>query len=296
MRFVKLCAVLYLVLLALLFVWQGRAVAMHRDRPTLCRYSEFTRTVGHSLALSQAGIRPDPIRCYIPKLVGKTKPVLITVTNSGMAGGPYLEFLLFEDGQAILESDRSATGLLTWQLSEREMTEYKALIARVGQVKQSDLINNIFCVTDLGSSVYSFRKADGTTAAISVEGSIGDSFWLMNSEEQSTFSSVPESVLDVYYLTHAMPETAKPWLPEDLALTISSVLPVGKNDIPDRTAIWKPSTETATRLLKKHTIKANEIEAADYLALCKLEGRTLRAVIGATTYAVELAIGVLPSK
>ncbi len=296
MRLAKWYAMVCSILLALLVFWQGGAVARHKSRPALCRHSELARTVGHSLALSQAGIRPDSIRCCIPKLVKKSKPVLITVTNTGMGGGPYLEFLLFEDGQAILDSDQSATGLLTWQLSEREMNEFKALIERLGQVKQSDLRNNIFCVTDLGSSAYSFRKADGTMAAISVEGSIGDSFWLMNSEEQATFSSVPESVLDIYYQTHAMPETAEPWFPEELVLTISPLAANDKTDLPDKTSVWKPSAETASKVLEKRTIQSNEIGAAEFLALCKLKGRILRAVIGTENYALELASGVSPAR
>ncbi|MBK9280986.1 MAG: hypothetical protein IPM93_22715 [Candidatus Obscuribacter sp.] len=87
-------------------------------------------------------------------------------------------------------------------------------------------------------------------AAISVEGSIGDSFWLMNSEEQATFSSVPESVLDIYYQTHAMPESAEPWFPGGVGFNNSNVAAGDKTDLPDKTSVWKPSAETASKLLE----------------------------------------------
>jgi hypothetical protein len=105
-----------------------------------------------------------------------------------MGGGPYLEFLLFEDGQAILDSDQSETGLLSWRLSANELKEYKELIERLNKTGPSDLQNNIFCVTDLGATTYAFKKADGTKTGISVEGSIGDSYFLLSPYEQSTFS------------------------------------------------------------------------------------------------------------
>jgi hypothetical protein len=187
MRLLKWFVVCAALLAAPIFGYVNAAVR-HFSRPALCTGSGLGRSVGHSCALAQAGISADTYRCYRPRVIQQAKPVLITVTYSGMGGGPYLEFLLFEDGQAILDSDQSETGLLSWRLSANELKEYKELIERLNKTGPSDLQNNIFCVTDLGATTYAFKKADGTKTGISVEGSIGDSYFLLSPYEQSTFS------------------------------------------------------------------------------------------------------------
>lgn len=280
---------LCVVLLSAPIVGYVHAAVKHFSRPALCTGSGLARSVGHSCALAQAGISPDTNRCYRPTAIQRVKPLLVTVTYSGMGGGPYLEFLLFEDGQAILDSDQSETGLLTWRLSEKELKEYKELIERLDKTGPSDLQNNIFCVTDLGATTYAFKKTDGTKTGISVEGSIGDSYFLMTPYEQSTFSYASEPILDIYYKTHSIPKSAKPWLPEDLAITLSPLQTAEKTDATDEKAVWYPSEGTIAKLLKERTIPVNEIEGSDYLALCNLTAKDLRAVIGRKTFAVELA-------
>jgi len=252
----KLRARILILILATLLIALPAFSELQKAVRLLCRpkqrqFSELTRSVGHSCALAQAGISPDGRWVYCPSSMRSQGPLLISVTYSGMGGGPYLEFLLFEDGLAVAESEKSKSGIVTWQASPEEMREYRSLIEKLRTIQQSDITNNIFRVTDLGRTCYQYKLADGSTRALSIEGSIGDCFWLMSSDEMSTLSYAPPSVLDIYYKTHAVPESGTTWLPQNLQIDIS---PIGKNPSKQDSreiAIWKPSVGTANALLRQ---------------------------------------------
>ncbi len=198
-------------------------------------------------------------------------------------------FLLFDDGLALAESDKSKSGILTWQASAEEMSEYRSLIKKLSTVKQSDISNNVFGVTDLGSTTYSFKPADDRTSSLSVEGTIGDSFWLMSRDEISTLALVPPSVLDIYYKTHAVPESGTTWLPKNLQIDISPIGPnPAKQDSSD-IAVWKPTIETANALLQHTKLQSSELCDADLLSLCNLQGRIIHTTLGNKVFNVELS-------
>lgn len=143
-------------------------------------------------------------------------------------------------------------------------------------------------MTDLGRTCYRYKLADGSTSALSIEGSIGDCFWLMSRDEMSTLSYAPPSVLDIHYKTHAVPESGTTWLPQNLQVEISPTSPLSKKDSQD-IAVWKPSVTTANALLQHTKLQSNELCDADLLSLCNLQGRIIHTTLDNKLFNVELS-------